>query len=84
MCLALPGKVVKIYHTTEALLTSADVNFDGVTKQVNLAYLENVKVGDYVIIHAGVAIQTLDEKSALETIEYFRQIGTDSHSESKS
>jgi hydrogenase expression/formation protein HypC len=53
----------------------ATVNFGGVRKEVCLAFVPEVTVGDYTIIHAGFAITQLDEISALETLEIFKSIG---------
>ena len=54
----------------------AKVDFGGVVKEVCLAYLPEVEVGDYTIVHVGFAIQKLDEESALETLELFRACST--------
>jgi hydrogenase expression/formation protein HypC len=50
------------------------VNFGGIAKEVNLAYVPEAKVGDYVIVHVGFAISTLDEEEANKTLEFLRQI----------
>ncbi|GAA4399336.1 HypC/HybG/HupF family hydrogenase formation chaperone [Tsukamurella soli] len=73
MCLAVPGQVESIREEDYTIM--ADVSFGGVRKKVCLAYLPDVQVGEYVIVHVGFAIQRLDEKSALETIEQFRTLG---------
>jgi hydrogenase expression/formation protein HypC len=68
MCLAIPAKVVSIKEN------SAHVDFgEGVTREVNVA-LVDAKVGDYVLVHAGYAIQVLDETEAQETIKLWNQI----------
>ncbi len=68
MCLAIPAKVVKTRKD------KAEVDFgEGVWREVNIA-LVNAKVGDYVLVHAGYAIQVLDEKEALETLNLWKQI----------
>ncbi len=72
MCLAVPAKVVRIKGDV------AEVDFGGVVKEANVS-LVDTKVGEYVIIHAGYAIQTLDKKEAEETLEMFREILGDSH-----
>jgi hydrogenase expression/formation protein HypC len=74
MCLGIPGKVtvVREEHGTRM----ATVDFGGVTKSVCLAYVPEVAVGDYTIVHAGFAIARLDEASALETLALFAQLGT--------
>jgi hydrogenase expression/formation protein HypC len=73
MCLAIPGKIVSI--TGEEFLRSGMVNFSGITKQVNLAYVPEAKVGDYVIVHVGFAISTVDESEAMQTFEYLKKMG---------
>lgn len=73
MCLAVPGKVLEVEQRD--LTTMAKVDFGGVVKDVCLAYLPDIKVGDYTIVHVGFAIQKLDEASALETLELFRSLG---------
>jgi len=68
MCLAIPAKVVSVKED------KAKVNFgEGVLREVNVT-LVNAKVGDYVLVHAGYAIQVLDEKEALETLELWNEI----------
>lgn len=73
MCLAVPGKVVEIEDRD--LTRMAKVDFGGVVKDVCLAYLPDLQVGDYAIVHVGFAIQKLDEASALETLALFEQLG---------
>ena len=51
------------------------VDFGGVRKEVCLAYLPDIAVGDYTIVHVGFALTKLDEKSALETLELFKSVG---------
>ena len=73
MCLAVPGQITEIYEADETRMGKID--FDGITKEVCLEYLPEAEVGDYAIVHVGFAIQKLDEKSALEKLEMFRQLG---------
>jgi hydrogenase expression/formation protein HypC len=73
MCLGVPGKVLEIRE--ERGTRMATVDFGGVTKNVCLAYLPEVQVGAYTIVHAGFAITQLDETSALETLQLFRDLG---------
>ncbi len=73
MCLAVPGKVVEVSERDGTKM--ARVDFGGVTKEVCLAYVPETEVGDYAIVHVGFALQRLDEQSALETLELFRQMG---------
>ncbi|MCS7120462.1 MAG: HypC/HybG/HupF family hydrogenase formation chaperone [Nitrososphaerota archaeon] len=68
MCLAIPAKVVSIKNHI------AIVDFGGgVTKEANIM-LVDTKVGDYVLVHAGYAIQVLDEKEAKETLRLWKEI----------
>jgi len=73
MCLGIPGEIEEITGEDE-LKRSARVSFGGVKKEVNLAYLTDVKEGDYVIVHAGFAISKLDEEEARETLHYLEEI----------
>ncbi len=70
MCLAIPGKIVSIDKKKE----HASIDYgDGTKRTANVSLVE-VKVGDYVLVHAGFAIQVLDEKEANETLNLFREI----------
>ncbi len=73
MCLAIPGKVVDKFETDGVPMGKID--FDGITKSVCLAYVPDVQIGEYVLVHVGFAIERLDEKTALETLEIFREMG---------
>ncbi len=73
MCLAVPGKILSI--TGDDVLRSGAVSFGGIHKQVNLAYVPEAKVGDYVIVHVGFAISIVDESEARQTFEYLKQMG---------
>jgi hydrogenase expression/formation protein HypC len=72
MCLGIPGKVVEI--DDEGELRMAQVDFGGVRKEACLAYVPEVQLGDYVIIHVGFAISRLDEEEAQKTLELLRMI----------
>jgi len=63
MCLGIPGKIIKIYDSSYA-----DVDFGGVIKKINGSMVENLKIDDYVLVHAGFAIEILSAKDADETI----------------
>jgi hydrogenase expression/formation protein HypC len=73
MCLGVPGRVEEVWDAQGTRM--ATVNFGGVRKEVCLAYVPEVTVGDYTIVHVGFALTKLDEASALETLELFRSIG---------
>ena len=74
MCLAVPGKVVEIIGD-DPLLRSAKVSFAGVVKLVSLACTPEAQLGDYVLVHVGVAISTVDPAEAAQTFAYLRQMG---------
>jgi hydrogenase expression/formation protein HypC len=73
MCLAIPGRLTSI-EGTDPLLRSGKVDFGGVAKQVNLTFVPHAVVGDYVLIHVGFAISTIDEVEARQVFEYLRQL----------
>jgi hydrogenase expression/formation protein HypC len=75
MCLAVPGKVIDIRDDRGTRM--AMVDFAGIRKEICLAYLPEVVVDEYVIVHVGFAIARVDEKSALETLQMFRDLGID-------
>ena len=67
MCLAIPCKITDIENDT------GTITFEGVTRRVSLLLLEDAKIGDYVIVHAGFAIHKIDESIAMETLNILRQ-----------
>ncbi len=74
MCLAVPGKIVSV-DGQDPLLRTGRVDFSGTIKQINLAYVPEAKVGDYVLVHVGFAINTIDEAEANKVFEYLREMG---------
>jgi hydrogenase expression/formation protein HypC len=73
MCLAIPGRVDAIYG--DGLARMGKVNFGGIVKDVCLAYVPEIAVGDYTIVHVGFAISKIDEASAQQTLRSFREMG---------
>ena len=73
MCLAVPGKIVSIRE--EHGTRMAMIDFDGIQKDICLAFLPDLEVGDYAIVHVGFAISKIDEESALETLAIFKELG---------
>ncbi len=73
MCLGIPGKVIDI-QPNAAGITMGKVDFGGIVKEICLAYVPDVKIGEYVIAHAGFAINTLDENEAREVFETLKQM----------
>lgn len=70
MCLAIPGKIIELDKNKE----NATVDYGSGTKRKANVSLVQVKLGDYVLVHAGFAIQVLDEKEAKETLALFREM----------
>jgi hydrogenase expression/formation protein HypC len=73
MCLAVPGQVREIFEAGGTRM--GRVNFGGIEKEVCLAYLPDICVGDYTIVHVGFAISRVDEEAARRTLEIFRDMG---------
>jgi hydrogenase expression/formation protein HypC len=73
MCLAVPGKIIQI-EENDRLRRTGRVDFSGILKQVNLAYVPEAKVGDYVIVHVGFAISRVDEAEAAKVFGYLKQM----------
>lgn len=74
MCLAVPGKILDV-SGDDPIMRTGRVDFGGIVKEVNLAYVPEAQAGEYVIVHAGFAISTLDEAEASKVFEYLREIG---------
>lgn len=72
MCLAIPGQVLSI-EGEDSLTRAGRVAFAGIIKQANLAYVPEVRIGDYVLVHAGFAIAVVDEAEALATLAYLSE-----------
>ncbi|MBV6426318.1 MAG: Hydrogenase maturation factor HybG [Haliscomenobacter sp.] len=75
MCLAIPGKITGIESALDDTFRVGKVSFGGVTKEVNLAMVPEANVGDYVMVHVGVAISLVDEEEAQLTFNYLKQVG---------
>lgn len=75
MCLAIPGRIISIDNADDPLMRAGKVDFGGVIKDINLAYTPEAQIDDYVLVHVGFAINTIDEDEAQEVFEYLRQIG---------
>jgi hydrogenase expression/formation protein HypC len=74
MCLAVPGKIESI-DSTDPIFRTGKVNFGGILKNVNLAYVPEAKIDDYVLVHVGFAISIINEEEALEVFKYLKEIG---------
>ena len=68
MCLAVPAKIIKVEND------KADAEFGNLVKAIDISFLDNTKVGDYVIVHAGFAIQKIDKEEAKKTLDLLNEI----------
>lgn len=75
MCLAIPGKIKSIRHEYDGKIKMAKVSFGGIVKDATLDMLPRAEVGDYVLVHVGVAISIVDEAEAKRVFEYLTEIG---------
>lgn len=71
MCLGIPAKILRI----ENEMADADIN--GATVRIGLQLIDNIREGDYVLIHTGYALEKLSEEEALKTLELIRELGND-------
>mgnify|MGYP002631657587 CR=1 FL=1 len=74
MCLAIPGEILSI-EGDDVLLRKSRVSFGGVIKEVSLACLPEAKVGEYVLVHAGIAISKIDEDEAEKVFQALEDLG---------
>ena len=72
MCLAIPGKVVHTYREHDVLMGKVD--FSGVTKRVCLEHVPTVNVGDYVLVHVGFALQSIDSAEAKKVFDFLERM----------
>ena len=75
MCLAIPGKIKSIETLEDYLVRMAKVSFGGILKEASLELVPEANEGDYVLVHAGVAISIVDEEEAHKTFQYIKEIG---------
>lgn len=73
MCLAVPGRLVSIEGDDPAFRTGK-VNFGGIVKDVNLAYVPGAKINDYVLVHVGFALTVVDEDEAVKVFTYLKEM----------
>lgn len=72
MCLGIPGKVIKTFREHDVLMGKVD--FSGVSKQVCLEHVPQVKIGDYVLVHVGFALSAIDEKEAQLVFDFLEKM----------
>ncbi len=70
MCLAVPGKILEVTEA-DPVRRSGRVDFGGAIREVSLAYVQEAKAGDYVVVHVGFALSVLDEEEAEKTLKDF-------------
>ncbi|MDH3492425.1 MAG: HypC/HybG/HupF family hydrogenase formation chaperone [Acidobacteriota bacterium] len=74
MCLAVPGRITSI-EGDDPIFRSGKVNFGGIVKEVNLSYVPDAKIDDYVMVHVGFALSIVDENEAKKVFGYLKQMG---------
>jgi hydrogenase expression/formation protein HypC len=74
MCLAVPGRILTIAGD-DPLMRVGRVDFGGIVKEINLAYVPEASVGDHVLVHVGFAITVIDEAEAARVFEHLHAIG---------
>ncbi len=79
MCLAIPGKLITITVQLDETFRQGRVSFGGIVKEVNLFLVPEANVGNYVLVHVGVAISVIDEEEAQRTFQYLQQMGEIAH-----
>jgi hydrogenase expression/formation protein HypC len=75
MCLAIPGKLLSITAQLDETFRQGKVSFGGITKEINLSMVPEARIGDYVLVHVGVAIGVVNEEEARQTFDYLKQMG---------
>lgn len=74
MCLSIPGKLIEITSQLDETFRLGKVSFDGIIKEVSLTLVPEATIGDYVLVHVGAAISTIDEEEAKKTFELLKQL----------
>ena len=75
MCLAIPGKILAIEENLDIVFQVGKVSFGGIIKRVNLSLVPEAKIGDYVLVHVGVAVNVIDEEEAKKTMAFLKGSG---------
>jgi hydrogenase expression/formation protein HypC len=75
MCLAIPGKVIEILAQNHDEMRMGKVSFGGIKKTINLHLVPEVELGDYVLVHVGVALSVVDEEEAKKTLSFLTEMG---------
>ena len=75
MCLAIPGKILSTEIFDDDNIRMAKVSFGGIVKDVSLEMVPEARIDDYVLVHVGVAISTVDEQEARRVYKYLKDVG---------
>jgi hydrogenase expression/formation protein HypC len=75
MCLAIPGKIQSIEYLYDGAVKIAKVSFGGIIKEASLEMVPAAEVGDYVLVHVGVAISRVNEEEAAKVFGYLKEAG---------
>jgi hydrogenase expression/formation protein HypC len=74
MCLAVPGRILSVAGE-DPLMRVGRVDFGGVVKEINLAFVPEARIDDYVLVHVGFALTVIDESEAAQVFEHLREMG---------
>jgi hydrogenase expression/formation protein HypC len=75
MCLAVPGRLLEIIDGGDVAFRVGKVDFGGIRKEINLAYVPEAEIGKYVLVHVGFAISVIDEDEAQRVFKYLEELG---------
>lgn len=75
MCLAIPGKIIQLDESLDPAFRTGKVSFEGIIRTVNFSMVPEARVNDYVLVHVGVALNTIDEEEAQKVFSYLKEIG---------
>jgi len=74
MCLAVPGRLLSVTGE-DPLMRVGRVDFGGIVKEINLAFVPEARIDDYVLVHVGFALTVIDESEAAQVFEHLREMG---------
>jgi hydrogenase expression/formation protein HypC len=74
VCLGVPGKIIEIFHSDDPIASYAKVDFGGVTREVSLAAVPDAELGEYVVVHAGFALNRLNLEEASRVLSYLDEM----------
>ena len=77
MCLAIPGKLLDVKESDDPLFRTGRVSFEGIVKDIQLAYTPQARPGDYVLVHVGFAISVVNEAEAKKTLALVEDDGAE-------